>query len=428
MKRNRFLLYGLIAGVFVLPGTSLAAQSEEDLFGAGTAVVTPAPPAPADTSSGLLRTDTVKIGGSFFFEPGLTETLESSPAYPTPLVSSYADLFADARPKDDFRFFVKGRLSYPYTQTDSFTLREAFADFQPATDWYVRAGKQTANWGLGYYFSPGNLLDFTPINPEDPTAERTGPLALRVQKPWGKDNYYLYLLLDDAYSGGPVGIAPKAEWVVGSTELVLGGVYKQNAPWALTGGASFPLAALDVFVEGALRGNETKNFVVPHGPLVTVENRSDQVFPQGTVGFSWVQDDPEGRYTLTLRTQYYYNSEGYDTSSVFIDHPSQIAMLIQQGKLGYSDLWQWGTHHGAATVMVSNILRSDIGVALFWIGNLGDGSGKTSVTTTWDRLKYLTLSLSYGYLYGTQGSEYYPPSALAPGSLTLKATLKDSIF
>lgn len=428
MKKNKYLLYGCIGILFSMPWVSLAAQSDEDLFGAGTVVVTPAPATPADTSTGLLKTDTVKVGGSFFFESGLTETLDSPPTYPEPFVSSYADLFTDARPKDDFRFFVKGRLTYPYTQADSFTLREAFADFQPATDWYLRAGKQTANWGLGYYFSPGNLLDLSPIDPENPTAERTGPLALRLQKPWGKDNYYLYFLLDDAYSGGPVGIAPKAEWVVGSAELVLGGLYKQSGPWALTGGVSFPLASLDLFVEGSLRGNEIKNFVVTQGPVVTVEQRPDQVFPQGTVGFSWVQDDPEGRYTLTLRSQYYYNSEGYDTSSVFIDNYAQVAMFIQQGKLGYNDLWQWGTHHGAATVLVSNILRSDIGVALFWIGNLGDGSGKTSLTATWDRLKYLTFSLSYAYLYGTKGSEYYPPTTLAPGSLTLKATLNGATF
>jgi hypothetical protein len=75
-------------------------------------------------------------------------------------------------------------------------------------------GKQTANWGVGYFFSPGNLLDFGTIDPENPTEERTGPLAVKFQRSQRTSNYYLYLLLDSAYSGGPIGLAPKAEWVL----------------------------------------------------------------------------------------------------------------------------------------------------------------------------------------------------------------------
>lgn len=212
MNGARLFLFANLGFFAVINSGPAMAQSDQELFGSAAPVVKEAPPVAADTSSGLLKTDTVKIGGSIFFESGLTENINAPNPFPTPLVTSYGDLFADARPKDDLRFFVKGRLTYPYTQTQAFELREALTDFQPAEDWFVRSGKQTANWGLGYYFSPGNLLDFTPIDPENPTAERTGPLAVKIQKPLGENNYYLYLLLDDAYSGGPIGIAPKAEW------------------------------------------------------------------------------------------------------------------------------------------------------------------------------------------------------------------------
>ena len=82
MKKNSYLLYGCVGALLAMPWVSLAAQSDEDLFGAGTVVATPAPATPADTSTGLLKTDTVKVGGSFFFESGLTETLDSPPIYP----------------------------------------------------------------------------------------------------------------------------------------------------------------------------------------------------------------------------------------------------------------------------------------------------------------------------------------------------------
>ncbi|KFO68261.1 hypothetical protein ER57_05310 [Smithella sp. SCADC] len=423
-----------MAGLF-----PLQAQTDDELFGSSESLVTEAPlvkpveSSASDISTGLLKTETVKIGGAFTFSLAGTAAGDSTifSDYPTPSVVSYADLYADARPADNFRFFIKGRFSYPYTSDSSgnnpFSLREAYADIEPLSGINARLGKQTANWGVGYFFSPGNLLDFGTIDPENPTEERTGPLAVKFQRSQRTSNYYLYLLLDSAYSGGPIGLAPKAEWVLGSSELSLGAYWQNDKPWAVTGSITFPMGPLDMFVEGAVKGNIDKNFLVLNGPALTAETRQDKIFGQGTIGFSWSMDDSEGRYSLSLRGQYYYNGLGYENSDLFIAYPMQVASLLQQKTITVQDLKERGQHYGAGSLGISKILSSDFGLSFFWLGNLSDSSGKTSATLSWSGLDKLNCSIAYSYAYGQEGTEFRPVGSVA-SSITLKVSLSMATF
>lgn len=400
--------------------------SDEALFGGGESLVAEAGETTANAAESLLVSESVKIGGTFT----MSIEGEGDPAGPfVPATELGADIFADARPSDDFRVFVKGALTYPFQDESEAKITEAFADLVPLSGVFVRAGKQTANWGVGYYFSPANLLNLDRIDPEDPEAELTGPLAIKAQAPVGTSNYYGYLLVREKSDGESLALAPKLEKVFGSTEFSLGGLYEQDKPWATMAAATGKLGDADVFGEFVLRGNEDKVFIVedsgsPSG--ISTETREREIFPQATVGFSWSWDDDLNRLGIILRSQYYYNGLGYEDPTALREHRDAVRALFASGAVAFEDLAERGRHYGAGSLAFTDILDSEVGLAFFWFGNLADESGKTSAAISWDRLDHLRLSAAYTYSYGAEGSEY---AASGPASsVSLKLTVTESTF
>lgn len=430
----------LIATLFAAVAAAGAAAEEADdpfsddaLFGGEEALVTKDDGAADNGAASLLVSEAVKIGGSFTF----SIESESDPeawgkddgASFEPSTELGVDVFADARPSEDFRVFVKGVLDYPFQGESDLSIKEAFADLIPLAGVYVRAGKQTANWGVGYFFSPANLLNLERVDPEDPEAELAGPLAVKAQVPVGTSNYYGYLLVRETEAGESFAFAPKLERVFGSTELSLGGIYEEDAPWAAMASATGKLGDFDLFLEGVLRGNEEKLFLVENSESpagVSTETRSRELFPQATVGFSWTWDDDMKRLGIILRGQYYYNGLGYEDTTAIREHRDAVRALLASDAIAFEDLAERGQHYGAASLAFTDILDSEVGVSLFWFGNLADESGRTTATLSWDRLDHLKLSAAYTYAYGSEGSEY---AAAGPASsVTLKLTVTEGTF
>ncbi|MDD9989711.1 MAG: hypothetical protein OXQ31_25820, partial [Spirochaetaceae bacterium] len=212
-----------------------------DLFG-GDVLVTEE--AAADGPSVPAGPPPVEIGGSYRFS--LTgdvawssfEELAESPLEPDSQgvgVDLGATVFLDARPADDFRVFGKVDLSYPFTTDqdaqpprgfdDIVSVRELFSDFTIGDALFLRGGKHTIAWGVGYFFSPADVLNLTSIDPEDPEAEREGPVSLRANLPVDFHNLYLYVIADPGDDGVRLAAAPKAEFVLGGTEVGIGAFY-----------------------------------------------------------------------------------------------------------------------------------------------------------------------------------------------------------
>ncbi len=111
-----------------------------------------------------------------------------------------ASVYFDGRPDENFRVFGKAEVEYPFTAAgsrsinDIFRVKELFSDFNWKNLIFFRGGKQTINWGVGYFFSPADIINLTAIDPENPGAEREGPAALKVNVPIGINNAYLYII------------------------------------------------------------------------------------------------------------------------------------------------------------------------------------------------------------------------------------------
>ncbi|HUX52412.1 MAG TPA: hypothetical protein VMW73_16605, partial [Spirochaetia bacterium] len=301
---------------------------------------------PASPTDAFLTSKGVTIGGTLYSE--FTEVVQWYQDYPTLSnlsagESDYlvpkleGDIYFDARPYDYFRVFGKVKAIYPFTGSSSqaglsptqfstnlasapnVNLFELYADFSYRDSIYFRAGKQVMTWGVGYFFSPADVISLVPINPQQPNLEREGPLALKVSIPYASvDNLYLYAIMNPAFQEGGVfhiddlAYAAKTEFLVGDYELGVGGYFQRTQRPKLMATATGSLWKLNLFGEAVLSYGRDANLVVAAPlvpPLYVAVGPADTTTPyfSGTVGASYTNAD----LNLNLFGQYYYNGQGY---------------------------------------------------------------------------------------------------------------------
>ncbi len=184
----------------------------------------------------LLASEKIAIGGTLTIDGEASLDLDTDSDEDS-LSSGFTDfkarLYLDARPDSDLRAFVKGDIVYDTSDGVSFDLREMFADVGISDTVFLRAGKQTINWGVGFFFSPANIINLENIDPEDPEEELAGPVALKAQLPLGTSNLSGYLLLDEIEEDNPVAFASRYEFLLDSMEITVGGVYQYDNPWSV---------------------------------------------------------------------------------------------------------------------------------------------------------------------------------------------------
>ncbi len=390
-----------------------------------------------DLSTVLLTSDSgVEIGGDFFFDlsadwKGLDpDDLSGSDISDSLSLDLGATLFIDARPDEDTRVFAKAEITSPfYTTTgpdgrkfeDIVTITELFTDFNWDNQVFFRAGKQTVNWGVGYFFSPADLLSLSRIDPEAPDAELDGPIALKINYPSLLNNYYLYTVVpEEVESYSDLTIAPMVELVFGNSEISLGAYYQYNkAPAAMTTITS-AIGDVSVYGEGYVSYGSDKTFVIDDGGITTT-TYDDEVFLKGTVGASYSWSDDLSNYNLSFSGQYYYNGEGYKDSDIVnvfetpqlfgsgivSSEPSEIAAFLMDS----------GMHYGAANASWREMFGSDFSLSLFFIENFSSLSGMIKPTISWSGMDNIDISLSLSRMFGDAGEEYAVAGSTAAVSL-----------
>jgi hypothetical protein len=315
-------------------------------------------------------------------------------------------------------------------------LFELYSDFDYKNQVYFRVGKQVINWGVGYFFSPADVISLAPIDPQNPTVEREGPVALKANVPFaGVDNFYLYLIANQLFASAgtfhvnDVAVAPKAEFVVGGYEIGLGGYYQRNQRPKAMVTATGSIGKIGVFGEAVLSQGADKTLVraVSSG-VQSYESYTDTTNPyfSGTVGFSYMQPD----WHFSVYGQYYYNGQGYsDTNLVnqaYSLYASQLIGIPHSGPaLVPQDLIQPGRNYGAGVASWSNIDNSNFTLSAFWEGNFTDGSGVVSPSVSYQPFDYVTLTAATHVTYGADNTEFVRTGRM---SVSLAASLGAGSF
>jgi len=437
-RRSRVLLLPLLLAAAPLPAqegdTDAIVIDEEALFGepgeeeeAGDAseLVEELEPAEADIAPLLTTSTGVEIGGRYDFsvtggwfwdDPlygGLTPPDRGSLA-----VELGADLFLDARPSRDTRIFAEASLAYPFDDEDGtrsfdqvFRVTELFSDFHWGETLFFRGGKQTLNWGVGVFFSPADLLNVTEIDPLDPEAEKEGPVSLRVNLPLDVHNLYLYLTAENPAAVQDLGLAARAEVVLGAVELGAGAFYQREAPPSAMATLSAAAGDVDLFAEAVLRYGSDRTFLVESAtaPLgVEPVLYDDSVFFDATAGLSAAFSFDRVDSSLGFAAQYFYNGEGYEDSRILRDNQAAVLAYLASGDISAADLTNTGRHYAALSATWADIGGSPFSGRLFWMQNLSDMSGLLRPALSVRLFDGMAIELAPSLSYGETGAELSP--------------------
>jgi hypothetical protein len=458
-----------IAAAAALAGAAYAQDSsividESALFG-DEAADTVEQVAQGDKDSAVktfLKTDTVRIGGTFSGSVGAAWTMNEP--WTDPSLDDYGlsttvagSLFFDARPSEDFRVYGKAKASYPFSTTKSFltsattsgsittpnvSIFELFADWTYQDKVFLRFGKHTVKWGVGYFFSPADIINVGAIDPLDPEAQREGPVSLRLQYPvlGTQTNLWAYAILPQGEDPKPedIAAAAKVEFLAAkSWEIGIGGYYKYDHPPRAMLTASGSIWKLNVFGEAVGAWGSDKSFVTDVfglPPFFSTEERKDQLYFSGTAGFSY--SDSENHWSIAA--QYLYDGEGYadaDRKALIDDaraNQSAIEAMLPAGT-SFSDILKGlilksGRHYAALNASKSELISKDLSVGLTVLANLSDFSGFANPSITWKLFDKTSVDLSATFVFGAGDSEYVVLNEGTALTLGVKASLGSGSF
>jgi hypothetical protein len=328
------------------------------------------------------------------------------------------------------------------------SVAELFFDYTWQDTLFFRFGKHTIAWGAGYFFSPADVLNLTAVDPEDPTAEREGPVSLRTGYPFGlTGNATLYIIANQGIEPRDVAVAPLVEFVAGPGELGFGAYYQRALAPRLMSLYTASVGDADLFAEAVLLYGSDRVFVRPsddqsaaeadptdgHDLVVETYTEESRAFLQATVGGRYLYQFEE-RGTLLLAGQYFYNGEGYSgevdgllpAAARLALNPTENGRLIldpaQQPEgyetppaLGFEDLANFGKHYVGATVSLSGIPWERLSLALFGLVNLSDFSAIVSPTVSVSFLNRFSLATSLRFTLGPPDGEFTDPASLFLG-------------
>jgi len=460
---------------------------EDDLFGSEDMVETVTESEAGSAVQSLLVSESVRIGGSFSGKATGTWTWNDpwegdfDPIAPddyglAPALSAL--VFFDARPTEESRFYGSVKTAWPFTTSTSVLTTEnpitvptlgssvtmsstsisvpdvevfeLFSDFSWNDSLYFRFGKQTINWGVGYFFSPANIMNLQAIDPTDPTAQLEGPVALRAlyAVPGTQHNLWAYTVFDSAdMDPQDTALAAKAEFVFGGWELGIGGYYQKDDPIRGMLTASGSVGQFSVFGEATLARGSDRTWVTAVSPalftsnFVSTKTDDESIFFQGTTGFRYTNSDAN----ISVMGQYLYDGEGYTND----DHEARIdeatdsetaikAILAMNPLVTDVDeafdrflkglIYGSGQHYAAATFSKSELLLDDLSFSVFAMGNLSDFSGIIKPTLSYAFFDGLSLSTSATFAVGYDNGEYVVLNDGRAMSLSVSLTLGSGAF
>jgi hypothetical protein len=352
-----------------------------------------------------------------------------------------------ARPDTDISITGEIRSNYPFVQqittstgspytVPNVTVWSLYSKFTWNDSVFFTFGQQPIKWGTGYFFSPSDdVFAQTAVDVTNPTAERQGPLALKVQYPIPHTLDNLYFIAALPVSDNPtalasvipedIAVAAKAEFLFGNTEVAAAGYFqRQQRPQAILM-ATTGINNVNFFGEGvvAFQDPQPDPYFQKAPSLIdayTVVDRSKDILFSGTAGAMYTNSD----WNFTLVGQYLYNGAGYDSIN-----SGDILLAVRDRGLGqppgepalsaatlfnyFSGLGKIGKHYGVLYASWTSIFDSKTDVSLLALANFSDGSGFVNPTVTVTMFTYVKVSGGVSLSWGGNGSEFADPTGFS---------------
>jgi hypothetical protein len=405
------------------------------------------------------------IGGQFYLRGQVSGREEENPDEWSITSPSLLDVYFDARPNKRVRGFVLGRMFFdptvprpfagvggfdtgapglggaaPVAQGPRVVLDQMWLRFDIKHTVFVTAGRQHVKWGTARVWQPTDFLHVVKRNPLDVFDSRTGSSMVKLHVPWEERgwNFYAYGVTENAGPKvGDVAGAARAEIVLGTAELGLGGLFKRDRKPRLAADLSVGVWDIDFYGEAALRyGSEIDRLLynpdAPIPPGASVQQildarypgvyRKSGVKPQVTGGFTYSHQYAD-KDVWTIGGEYFYNTLGYDDPGIYPGLLVKSSLLSEPPTFFYL-----GRHYAALFFLLPAPYSWDLTTFTFTtLGNLSDQSFLSRIDYSYTLLTHLRFEAFVSLHYGHKTGEFrlgIPELGVAPALIDLGVALR----
>jgi hypothetical protein len=327
----------------------LPAQADlDDVFQSPDPDVTTTESDQADTVDSILSQPAFQVRGSYTATLGALAGWDNLPDFGnlatgfsiSPVLGVSSSLTIDARPDSNFRVNATVDAAYPdpgpppiVADFTPITLRELFCDLSFAEIIFIRVGKQVVTWGASHLFPVGNLPSRIPVafQSTSETYDSAAGVGVKASIPLGVHSLSFLAQIKDGYVQnatnpglGEVGYGALCEFVLGKSEIALGGYYQQylrprtiailkTSVWGIDASAEVILAfpndqppmvsgvtdlfweqpdvRFSVLVEALYNAESSQADVYPQGPTIAiVAGFKDIARSKVDAGIQWEHD------------------------------------------------------------------------------------------------------------------------------------------
>lgn len=346
------------------------------------------------------------------------------------LLSNYS---LDVRLKKGVKIFTNASLNY-YPQEENtadkteFLLQEMFIDLPIKKKVYFRIGKQTLQWGQGYFWRPTDIINLERESFLDRNKVKEGIYGLRMHIPIKTlVNLYTVLTSDKSFNIDQVGIAQKIEFLIKKTELSFSVSAKKHSYTLYGLELNTNLWGIDFHAEmAASHGSNQKKVSVKKVSLQggsvletpsTVQTQKKAVI-QTSVGLGKGFTILGMTDRLTFHIEAYYNSDGYSDKESIFSYSPQVLAYVQQNSLyqaNYSSRWY------SAIFFTYRFLQS-LSMSLNYIINFVDYSSIISATLSYSPLFNVDLTYSLNGFIGKENREYTSSGTALSNEFSVKVS------
>ena len=347
-----------------------------------------------------------------------------------------ANLFFDARPVENLKIYGKFSFGFPFEKSLSglavlqkkqlpllpndiavpigvngavnISIRELYTDFSLKDIAFFRFGKHAVKWGTGYFYSPADIINISRIDPQDPEADKEGPLSLRthIVIPRTQHNLWFYLLppTESGFKTENTAVAAKAEFVFGNWEWGIGGRYRyEQAPKLITTLSGSIAGKVAVFAEGVFAWGSDYIYY-KNGDYNSGYTEKNKAFFQATAGASY----SNAKTHTSVAAQYFYNGFGYRNTKEVQSIIEAGFAEAQKGNLLHSSvraagnitsMGNIGQHYIACTLSQNKIGTEKLRAQLFQQFAVSELQGMSVLTFSWNPNRFIGFSIGPAFTY-----------------------------
>ena len=426
MKKIIFIFCFLSSGLLIFsPAFADEIIDENAMFSSKDTVVDV-----AKTPNKQVAENTTTFSGEVKYININTQTdknLDDTSDSKTAKISNYmlGNFFVDIRKKDGVKAFVNIQ-AYNLSKDTStastvVALKEFFMDFNSQNKIYFRAGKQVLQWGRCYLWNPTDFVNIDKQTFLSRIGYREGVNGIKMQIPFGtKYNFYSFLNFTNANEFSEQGVASKFEFLVKNTEMAFSVFTKKGYYSGYGYDFSTRLCKIDIYGETTLsEGDNSYQLQVQNGTLNKYRNGGDWV-SKSSIGLNKNFDSPNFNDRYSVRTEFFYNSNGY-SDNIFKDKTvyNYSAPITVNGTTKTSgtkadfvndaniyDPNYNSKYYAAIFTNMNRFILSDMTLNLNFINNLSDYSHITSIGVSYTNLNDFTIGLTLNSYGGEPDAEY----------------------